>query len=324
MEQVRCRAQPGSAMLLLLRVKCFRGYLGDSSCRIFHHDKESKRMNTEQAREPSLPIRRNLTLIAILSLLIAFLVAAASAAGFLFRSDLYPTGDLLQSFVPTDVVNLLIALPMLLGSIWLAWRRKLVGLLLWPGALLFVLYSYIVYVLAMPLNGAFLLHLALVALSLYTIIALIASIDGGAVRHRLAGAVPERLAGGILAAFGLLFFLLALAAIVGAVASQTSMAETDLAANASDFLISPVLVIGGVLLWQRRELGYVAGLALLFQASMLFIGLIVLLILQPFLTAAGFRLIDVVVVFVLGLICFIPFALFVRGVVLGHGPSPVS
>jgi hypothetical protein len=167
----------------------------------------------------------------------------------------------------------------------------------------------------MPLNAAFLLHLTLVALSLYTLIALVASIDGEAVGQRLAGVVPERLAGGILAALGFLFFLRALAVLVGAVTSRTPMAETDLAPNLSDYVVAPALVIGGVLLWQRKALGYVAGLGLLFQASMLFIGLIVLLIVQPFLAAAEFALIDVVVVFVLGLICFIPFVLFARGVV---------
>jgi hypothetical protein len=42
--------------------------------------------------------------------------------------------------------------------------------------------------------------------------------------------------------------------------------------------------------------------------------LIAFLLLQPILTTAPFALADVVVVFVMGLICFIPFGLFVRGV----------
>jgi hypothetical protein len=59
----------------------------------------------------------------------------------------------------------------------------------------------------------------------------------------------------------------------------------------------------------------VAGLGLLFQGSMLFIGLIIFLLLQPLLTSAPFSIVDVIVVLVMGLICFIPFGLFVRGVV---------
>ena len=72
-------------------------------------------------------------------------------------------------------------------------------------------------------------------------------------------------------------------------------------------------MIGGILLWRRKPLGYVTGAGLLFQASMLFIGLIVFLLLQPLLTAAPFALVDTVVTFILGLICFVPFGLFVRG-----------
>jgi hypothetical protein len=247
---------------------------------------------------------------------------AASAIGLLYRAVIYPADDLLQSFVPTDVIILLIGLPILLGSMWLVRRGKLIGLLLWPGALLFVLYNYIIYVFAIPLSLAFLLHLTLLMLSAYTIIGLIASIDGQAVQQQLTGSVPERAAGGILAGLGLLFSLRVVGIVVSALASQTPIAETELAPLVSDFVIAPALVIGGVLLWRRKELGYVTGLGLLFQASMLFIGLIIFLLLQPFLTAAPFVLIDVVVILVLGLICFVPFALFVRGVMSGRRSAP--
>ena len=64
-----------------------------------------------------------------------------------------------------------------------------------------------------------------------------------------------------------------------------------------------------------------AGLGLRFQTSMLFVGLIVLLLPQPWLTAAPFALVDVLVVLVLGLIYFVPFGLFVRGVVAGGRQS---
>jgi hypothetical protein len=58
----------------------------------------------------------------------------------------------------------------------------------------------------------------------------------------------------------------------------------------------------------------VSGLGLLFQGSMLFIALIAFLLLQPLLNDVPFVVMDVVVIAVMGLICFIPFALFVRGV----------
>jgi hypothetical protein len=279
-------------------------------------------MNTSQAQDTHLPVRRSLTLIYALSVLIAFLMAAASIAGLLIRATVYPTDELVQAFVPNDVVTLLVGLPILLGSMWLAQRGRQIGLLLWPGALFYVSYNYLVYVLAMPFGTAFLLHVVLLLLSAYTLIALLASIDGSAVQQQLDGSVPERVAGGILAGLGLLFALRAAAVMIGALASQAAMVDTEVALNVTDMTIGPALVIGGVSLWRRREFGYVTGLGLLFQTSMLFIGLIIVLLVQPFLTDAPFALVDVIVVSIMSLISFVPFALFVRGVVSGRGSSP--
>ncbi len=270
-------------------------------------------MSPHQTDTVHLPISRNLTLAYAVSLAISALMAIASFAGLLYPTAVYPTDELLQSFVPNDVVNLLIGLPILLGSVWLARRGRLVGLLLWPGALFYVFYTYVVYVLSMPLNPSFLLHLALVTSSAYAMIGLVASIDGDAVRHRLAGAVPERAGGGVLAGLGVLIFARVVAVLVGALISRAPVAATELALHVSDFMLAPAWVIGGALLWRREPLGYVAGLGLLFQASTLFVGLIVVLILQPFMTAAPFAPIDVLVVTVMGLVCFVPLALFVRG-----------
>jgi hypothetical protein len=241
-------------------------------------------------------------------------MAVASIAGLIYRTDIYPTDELLQSFMPTDVTLLFIGVPMLLGSIWLTWQGKLLGLLFWPGALFFVLYNYIVYVFAMPLSVAFLLHLTLVMLSAYTLIGVVASINGEVVKQRLTDVVPERLAGGILAGLGLLFFLRVIFVMVNALINQTKIPEVELVLNSADFIISPAWIVCGVLLWRYKAFGYVTGLGMLFQASMLFIGLIVLLLVQPFLTNEPFALIDVVVVFIMGLIYFFPFGLFVRDV----------
>jgi len=72
-----------------------------------------------------------------------------------------------------------------------------------------------------------------------------------------------------------------------------------------DLLIFLILVV----------MGYVVGTGLLFQASMLFTGLIMFILLQPLVTQAPFMLADLVAVLIMGLVCFIPFALFVRGVI---------
>lgn len=277
-------------------------------------------MKTHQGPSADLPIKGKLVSIYIVSSLIAVLMAVVSIIGLCYRNLIYPTDDLIRTFVSNDVVNLFIGLPILLGSMWLAWRGKLVGLLCWTGALFFVFYNYMAYAFAMPLNWVFLLHLVLAMLSVYTLIGLIAGIDGKAVQQRLIGAVPEKFAGGVLAGLGLLFFLRVISIVVNAITSGSLLSRTEMAVGISDFLITPAWIIGGILLWWRKELGYVTGLGLLFQGSMLFIALIIFLLLQPFLTTAPFALADVVVVFTMGLVCFIPFVLFFRGVVAKQTP----
>ena len=262
----------------------------------------------------NLPIKHSLKPVYILSLIIAFLLAFTSIVGIFFGSMVYPTEELLNNFISNDIVNLIIGLPIILASIFLTIRSKLVGLLFWPGALLFIVYNYLIYVLAIPLNWIFLVYLTLIVSSLYTIILLANRMDGTKIQQQLTGIVNERISGIILAAMGLLFMLQAGGAMIDALINQIQVTGIDFAVHIADFSISPVIVIGGLLLWRRKEFGYASGLGLLFQASMLFIGLIAFLIIQPFLTQTPLLFFDILAVSIMGLICFIPLSLFIRGV----------
>jgi hypothetical protein len=98
---------------------------------------------TTESQSASLPITRTLTLVYVVSLIIALIITVSSVAGLLYRTSIYPAGEPLYSFAATDVINLVVGLPALLGSMWLARRAKLVGLLCWPGALLYSLYVHL-------------------------------------------------------------------------------------------------------------------------------------------------------------------------------------
>jgi hypothetical protein len=273
-------------------------------------------MKSSSAAElAGLPVTGNLTLAYVLSLVIAVLMTSASVAGLLYPDQLYPTEELQQSFMATDVVNLCIGLPILLGSMWFARRGRLLGLLFWPGALFYVLYHYIVYAFALPLNWGFLLSLLLLALSAYTMAGLVASIDREAIQQRLVDNVPERIAGGALTVLGVAFALLALGTIANGVVNRTPIVASELALQVSDFIVSVAWIIGGILLWRGEPLGYVTGAGLLFQASMLFVGLLIYFALQPVLTSTPFPVVDFVVILGMGQICFVPFGLFIHGIV---------
>ena len=122
------------------------------------------------------------------------------------KAALYLTEEMRFSSVATDLVNLFIVLPVLLGSMALARRGKLIGLLFCPGALFIVTYHYLAYAIAFTSLWQFVIYLLLVLLSVYTIYGWLSSVDALSVQEQLAGKVPERFAGGVLAGFGLLFF----------------------------------------------------------------------------------------------------------------------
>jgi len=270
-------------------------------------------MNTEPNEESSfLKSGVKLTPIYLLSIFIGILVFIASIYSILNPAEIYPTEAMHQMFFANDVVNLVIGLPLLLGSLWLSSRGKLLGLLFWPGALMYVLYNYIAYLFSSPLSWIYLIYMVLVSACVYTLIGLFTQIDVENVSAQLFGSIPEKLSGGVILGLGALNFLRVLFMITRALISQSSIATTDLSVLLADFLLSPAWIIGGVLLLRRKALGYVSGLALLFQASMLFIGLIVFLALQPLLTDAPFAIVDILVVFLMGMICFIPFGMYIR------------
>lgn len=272
-----------------------------------------------------------------LSLLTALLAATGALAGLLFPGILYPTQALRGSFVSNDVVNLFIGLPVLIGALALVKRGRLTGWLLWPGALLFVTYNAIAYAVAFlaasaagfteastagfsastgtrPLVPQIAAYLALAGLSGWTVLRLVRGLDWAAGRAALDGAVPRRLAGGVLVGLGGLFFLRAAAQLASWISGQAALAAPELGTLAADLLTTPLWVIGGVLLWRRHGLGYLSGLGLLFSASLLFVGLLVYFLLQPLLSGAPFAAVDFAVVALMGLVCFVPFGLYLRGV----------
>lgn len=263
----------------------------------------------------AFPVIHSLTWSYLFSLLILLLTAIASIAGLLFPNDIYPTAELRESFLANDVVTLFLGLPILIVSMFLARRGKLLGLLFWPGALFYGLYNYFAYLFGMPFAVTFPLYLLIVTLSAYATIGLVASIDGRAVKQRLDGHVPVRVASVVLFGFGFLTLFRVNTVIAGALTNQILLPQSELGLLVADFIIGFAWVIGSILLWRRQDLGYVGGTGLLFQAAMLFIGLIAILLLQPFLNDTPLRILDIIIVLIMSLISFIPFVLFLRGVV---------
>lgn len=222
---------------------------------------------TGHAEARTLPVRGGLGAASIASLIIALGVAGVSAVGLWWGSDgVHGAGSpLVQVSRGGDAANLVLGLPALLGSMWLARRRWLLGLLLWPGALFYVLYAYALYLLAAPFSALFFGYVALVTLSSWTLIGLLAGIDAGEVRRGMASA-PARGVGRALVAIAALAYLGLTAAAAAALGGGEPPMRVQWVVDYA--LGTPVLLVGGALLLRRAPLGYVAAAGLLLVSGL--------------------------------------------------------
>ena len=215
-----------------------------------------------------LPVKGDLKFAYVSSLLISLGLAIVSVVGLRWGSEgLYGArSPLVQVSEGGDAANLILGPSILLGSMWLARRGSLTGLLLWPGALLYGLYAYALYLIGAPFSALFFGYVALVTLCSWTLIGLVAGIDGEDVRRRLVAA-PRRGAGGALVAIAVLAYVGLTAAVAGALGGGDEPAMRP--QWVVDYALgTPVLLLGGALLWRGTSLGYVAAAGLLLVSGL--------------------------------------------------------
>ena len=259
-------------------------------------------------------LKYNLKIPFLLSIIIALLVALVSIIGILYNESIYLNENLIQTLVPNDVVNLIIGLPFLLISLLLTRKGKIIGLLCWPGALFFIVYIYLPYVLTVPFSILFLPYIIIFSLTIYTLVGVVISVDRNALKEQLSTTVPAKVSGGILIGLSVLGIIRQVALIINALLNNLEVAPQELALWIDDLIIgSPAMLIGGYLLWTKRSLGYTVGAGLLISYGLLLFGLIPFLAIQSFMSNTTIDPIGIVILLILTAICFIPFTYFVKG-----------
>src|SRR5215210_749272 len=160
--------------------------------------------NISFSREEHLMFNTSFRPAYILSALIAGLAAAASAGG-LFLNGLYRDNSFVASaWRGNDLVTLVVVVPLLVAGLILSMRGSQRALLVWLGALGYMLYNYVFYMYAAAFNPFFLLYVALVALSLYALIFALRALDIEAVSHSFGGGTPIRWISGVMMAIPLI------------------------------------------------------------------------------------------------------------------------
>ncbi len=200
------------------------------------------------------------------SVALAVVAAVTAAVSFFFwgvfdRNTPMTVGNMRG----TALAMLVIAVPILVGSMILASHGSLRARLVWLGALAYIAYNAVMFCFALQFDSFFLLFVALLALSFWALVALLSRFDLAAASAAGAG-VPVRTVVVYMLACLVLFAVMWLRDIIPATIGNVlpdSFQGTGLTQNpiyVLDFAFTfPLLAIGAAWLWQRRPWGYVIG-----------------------------------------------------------------
>ena len=205
---------------------------------------------------------------------IAVLVAIAAGSGFFIEGIYRDTPYFTAQAVGQDFITLAVALPALIIGAILAARGSRRAHLVWLGILVYLVYSYVIYALAVRFNPLFLVYVALLGFSLYALIGGLATTDFAGIKARFSQATPVRAVSIFLAVLATLFYFMWLSETIPALlAGEVPQSVTDngTSTNAVHVLdmawILPAMLLSAVLLWRRLALGYaLAGALLTFGA----------------------------------------------------------
>ncbi|MDD1719581.1 MAG: hypothetical protein LUQ25_05950 [Methanoregulaceae archaeon] len=216
-----------------------------------------------------------------LSILTAAMAAVQSAGGILvpgiYRDNLWVVG----TWHGTDLVTLMIAVPILLVGIYYARQGSCRGWLLWIGMLYYVLYNNMYYLFGTAFNRFIIVYELLLVLSAGALLSALVAIDAGRIAaHLRPGGWTKWIAGWmfVLAAILLANALSEYIAFlrdgqVPQIIADTGL-QTDLVAICDMTLWVPLLLLGGVWLLRSRPWGYIVSPLILVSAGVYFIGLV--------------------------------------------------
>jgi hypothetical protein len=209
----------------------------------------------------------------LLTVPVAILLTIASAGG-VFISGLYrdaPT--LVREAIGQDVITLGIALPTLVVSGFLTSRGSRRARLVWLGALVYTVYTYVGYAFDVRFNSLFLVYVALLGCSTYALIGGLATTDWDGSKAHFTERAPVKAVSTYLAVIAGLFYLLWLSETVPASLTGNPPQSLIDAGTPTNFIhvldmawMLPAMLITAVSLRRKQPLGHsLAGALLTFS-----------------------------------------------------------
>lgn len=205
-----------------------------------------------------------------LSVLVALLVLIASSVG-LFLKSIYARETMswsVQTF-GQDIANLVAAVALLLAAYGVS-KGSVKALLVWMGVLLALLYAYVIYAFDIHFNSLFLVYVAIIGLSFYTLVSSVMHLHLDRLQPYFAANTTARPVSVFLLLLAVLFSLLWLGEDIPALVTgkiPPGVTESGLLTNPVHVLdlalLLPAMIITAILLWRRKLLGYLLAIPLL-------------------------------------------------------------
>lgn len=215
----------------------------------------------------------------ILSIGLSFLILTTSVYG-IFNSSAY-SAETTNWAVQTraqDWINLVVAIPVLVASALLTYRKSVAGYLIWLGSLVFLIYSFVLYAFLVHFNSMFLLYLTILGFSLYLLIFSLSKNNFSIIKKSLSlNNFTRKLVSNFLIFLGCMFYLVWLKDIIPNLLNNkipSSITETGLPTNGVYVIdlaiLLPGLIFAGYFLKKDKAIGYVlSGLFLPFCLMMM-------------------------------------------------------
>ncbi len=213
----------------------------------------------------------NSKLVLILSVPLAILISITSIAGLMYpEMYIHETINWQVQSYGQDLSDLFLAVPFLIVTSALAYRRNAAGFLLWGGTNLYLTYTFAIYCFDIHFNILFLLYCTILGLSVYSFTYFLLSVYKQPAQEEIYKTPPVRATAYYLLIVAFLFYFLWLSGILPSILHNTTpkdLVEIGLATNPVHVLdlsaLLPAFIITAILIIRKKALGLYVAPALL-------------------------------------------------------------
>lgn len=169
-----------------------------------------------------------------------------------------------------DIVNLFIISPLLLITSFLAYKKNNAAMLIWSGAIFYLIYSYVIYTFSIHFNSLFIVYCFILGLSFYSFMYFILSQISEQVIDWYSSNIHIKTISVFLIVIAILFYFLWLSEIIPALIKNKipkSINENGLITNPVHVLdlsvVLPGLLVTAIFLLKKKLLGFLLTPAML-------------------------------------------------------------